>query len=50
MSHVAIQPKYGESEMWALNINKININPIEKACMLPFLYNITVWELLLPEA
>ena len=30
MSHVAIQPKYGESEMWALNINKkhkpLNIN------------------------
>ena len=24
MSHVAIQPKYGESEIRALNINKIN--------------------------
>ena len=22
MSHVAIQPKYGESKVWALNINK----------------------------
>ena len=28
---------------------EINISPIEKACMLPFL-NITVGELLLPEA